>query len=129
MTGGNTGIGYETTLHLALHGAKVYLAARSPSKAADAILKIKSQDSSTQVEYLPLDLASLESVRKAAEQLIQNEEKVDILVCNAAVIAQELCFAENGIEMDFQTNYLGSLVIEYANGRTFLFKSAIVGGY
>jgi NAD(P)-dependent dehydrogenase (short-subunit alcohol dehydrogenase family) len=74
-------------------------------------------------------LSNLESVRNAAEQFIQNEEKVDILVCNAAVITQELCFAENGIEMDFQTNYLGSLVIEYANVRAFLFNEAIAGGY
>lgn len=70
-------------------------------------MKIKSQDSSTQVEYLPIDLSNLESVRKAAEQIIRDEKKVDILVCNAAVVTQELCFADNGVEMDFQINYLG----------------------
>ena len=68
-------------------------------------------------------------MRKAAEQIIQDEEKVDILICNAGVVTEELSFAENGVEMDFQINYLGSLVIEYANDRTFLFKSAVVGGY
>ena len=74
-------------------------------------------------------MSSLDSVRKAAEQIIRDEEKVDILVCNAAVVTQELSFAENGIEMDFQTNYLGSLVIECVDGRTFLFKSVVIGGY
>jgi NAD(P)-dependent dehydrogenase (short-subunit alcohol dehydrogenase family) len=107
VTGGNTGVGYETTLQLALRKAKVYIAARSSTKAADAISKIKSLDPSAQVEYLPLDLANLESVRSAVDKFLREEEKLDILICNGGIIAQEFCLAENGIELTFQTNYLG----------------------
>jgi NAD(P)-dependent dehydrogenase (short-subunit alcohol dehydrogenase family) len=107
VTGGNRGIGYETTLHLALHKAKVYVATRSPPKAADAISKIKAIDPSAEVYFLPLDLSNLESVRNAADRILMDEKKVDILVCNAAVISQEYILEDNGIERDFQINYFG----------------------
>jgi len=90
---------------------------------------MKSQDSSIQVEYLPLDLSNLESVRTAAERVIQDEEKVDILVCNAGVVIQELCFSENRIEMDFQINYLGLFPKGYTDSRTLLFESIVASGY
>jgi len=78
---------------------------------------------------LPLDLSNLESVRTAAERVIRNEAKVDILVCNAGVVAQELSFSENGIEIDFQINYLGLFPKGYADSRTLLFESIVAGGY
>jgi NAD(P)-dependent dehydrogenase (short-subunit alcohol dehydrogenase family) len=107
VTGGNAGIGYETTLHLALHGAKVYLAARSESKATAAIEKIKAINSNAQVEFLPMDLAHLQSVREAAGQILHVEKVIDILVCNAGVITSETKLTDDGIEIDFQVNYLG----------------------
>jgi NAD(P)-dependent dehydrogenase (short-subunit alcohol dehydrogenase family) len=107
VTGGNTGIGYETTLHLALHGAKVYLGARSQSKATAAIEKIKAVNPTAQVEFLSLDLASLHSVREAAEQISQLENVIDIIICNAGLIVPETKMTDDAIEMDFQINYLG----------------------
>ena len=68
---------------------------------------IKSQDSSVQVEFLEIDLASLKSVREAAHKILTRETVVDILVCNAGVVAQQIELTEDGIEMDFQINYLG----------------------
>ncbi len=54
---------------------------------------------------------------------------MDILVCNAGVVAQELSFSENGIEIDFQINYLGLFPKGYADSRTLLFESIVAGGY
>ena len=107
MTGGNTGIGYETVLHLALHGAKVYLATRSAEKAADAIARIKQQRSTADVEFVELDLSRLESVRKAAERLLEKDATINILICNAGTLAQEYALTDDGIETGFQCNYLG----------------------
>ena len=107
MTGGNNGIGYETTLHLALHGAKVYLAARSQSKAMVAIERIKAINPIVQVEFLTLDLAHLQSVHEAAEWILHVEKVIDIIVCNAGIIAPETQLTDDGIELDFQVNYLG----------------------
>ena len=106
MTGGNTGIGYETTLQLALHHAKVYLAARSEEKARVAIDQIKSIDAIAQVEFLQLDLGSLENVGTAVQNFLQREERLDILICNAGVITKDLEFTCDGLERDFQVNHL-----------------------
>jgi retinol dehydrogenase 12 len=128
VTGGNTGIGYETTLHLALAGAKVYLGARSESKAAAAIAEIKSVHRTTQVEFLPIDLSCLDSVREAAEHVLRLENVIDIIVCNAGVIATEMRVAHDGIEMDFQVNYLGIMTSERIDSRSLLLDPTVVGG-
>jgi len=85
----------------------VYLAARSEQKAITAIAKIRSSYSSAQIEFLHLDLESLESVRTTAETFLRNEDKLDILICNAGIIAKDVELTVDGIEMDFQINYLG----------------------
>ncbi|KAJ7928985.1 NAD-P-binding protein [Mycena leptocephala] len=64
VTGGNTGIGYETTKQLLLKNAKVYLAARSPEKAAAAIKRLQEETHKSAI-FLQLDLADLPSVRRA----------------------------------------------------------------
>lgn len=67
---------------LALRGAKVYLAARSEEKAKKAIKSLLADHSSLnslQLVWLPLDLADLESVIRAIEELKRQETKIDIL--------------------------------------------------
>jgi hypothetical protein len=65
VTGGNTGLGYVTVLELARKGAHVIMACRSESKARAAIADILSQlpDSRPVIDFIPLDLQSLASVR------------------------------------------------------------------
>jgi len=66
ITGANSGIGLETAKVLARHGALVVLAGRNPGRTSVAAESIRSDQSGAQVETAELDLASLESVRKAA---------------------------------------------------------------
>lgn len=92
---------------MALHKAKVYVLARSDGKARDAIQRMKHIDSTLQIEYVHLDLSRLESVELAVEQILKVEEKIDILVCNAGVVAIEQEYTIDGVETNFQINYLG----------------------
>ena len=66
VTGGNSGIGYETVRILAKRGAHVVLAARNSIKGNEAINKIVSEFPSANVEIQPLDLADLSSVKNFA---------------------------------------------------------------
>lgn len=84
MTGANTGIGYQTVRELLLKNAMVYLAARSPSKAKEAVTKLK-EDTGKVALFLQLDLADLHSVRKAAQEFLDKEDRLDILFNNAYV--------------------------------------------
>ncbi len=66
VTGGNTGIGKNTCKHLLAHGTKVYLSARSQSKAEQAIHDLQQETGKTAI-VLQMDLADFDSVKKAAE--------------------------------------------------------------
>ncbi|KAK0446074.1 uncharacterized protein EV420DRAFT_1622615 [Desarmillaria tabescens] len=80
VTGGNTGIGYWTVLHLARKGAKVYLAARNESKALDAIKSMTEAGiGSGQVIWLPFDLKDPRLAKKAAEDFLSKEKRLDVL--------------------------------------------------
>jgi NAD(P)-dependent dehydrogenase (short-subunit alcohol dehydrogenase family) len=85
VTGGNTGIGYETVKQLLLKNAKVYLAARSVDKAAAAIKRLEGETKKSAV-FLQLDLADLPSVRRAAESFLAQEARLDILFNNGCEI-------------------------------------------
>jgi NAD(P)-dependent dehydrogenase (short-subunit alcohol dehydrogenase family) len=109
VTGANTGIGKETILQLAKHNpAKLYLAARTESKARDAITSIKSTLSKpVDIEYLPLDLASLKSVREAAERVNASTSRLDILILNAGIMAVPPGKSESGHDIQLGTNHIG----------------------
>jgi NAD(P)-dependent dehydrogenase (short-subunit alcohol dehydrogenase family) len=109
VTGANTGIGKETVLQLAKHNpAKLYLAARTEAKARDAIKSIKSAISKpVDIEYLPLDLASLKSVREAAERVNASTSRLDILILNAGIMAVPPGKSESGHDIQLGTNHIG----------------------
>ncbi|KAJ7714900.1 NAD-P-binding protein [Mycena metata] len=107
VTGGNTGIGYETVKQLLLKNAKVYLAARSSDKAAAAIKRLEAETRKTAI-FLQLDLADLPSVRRAAETFLAQEARLDILFNNGGVMISptEQLTAQNH-DLQFGTNVIG----------------------
>ncbi|KAJ7032199.1 NAD-P-binding protein [Mycena alexandri] len=106
-TGGNTGIGYQTIKQLLLKNATVYLAARSPQKAADAIKRLEGETKKTAI-FLQLDLADLPSVRRAAESYLAVESGLDILFNNGGVMVSPpaMMTAQNH-DLQFDTNVIG----------------------
>ncbi|KAJ7630225.1 NAD(P)-binding protein [Roridomyces roridus] len=107
VTGGNTGIGYETVKQLLLKNAKVYLAARSPGKAATAIQSLEAETKATAI-FLQIDLGDLASVRQAAESFLKLEGRLDILFNNAGVMnCPTDMLTKQGHDLQFGTNVLG----------------------
>jgi NAD(P)-dependent dehydrogenase (short-subunit alcohol dehydrogenase family) len=107
ITGANTGLGYETALALAAHGAHVVLAVRDLDKGKDAISRITAQSPQADVALQELDLTSLESVRSAARQLRADHDRIDLLVNNAGVMYPPKSTTKDGFELQFGTNHLG----------------------
>jgi NAD(P)-dependent dehydrogenase (short-subunit alcohol dehydrogenase family) len=107
ITGANTGLGYETALALAAHGAHVVLAVRNLDKGKDAISRITSQSPQADVALQELDLTSLESTRAAAEQLRADHDRIDLLINNAGVMYTPKSQTKDGFELQFGTNHLG----------------------
>ncbi|KAJ7737828.1 hypothetical protein DFH07DRAFT_93639 [Mycena maculata] len=81
VTGGNTGIGYETVKQLLLKNAKAHLAACSLDKAVAAIKRLKNETAI----FIQVDLADLRSLRKAADTFLTQEARLDILFNNGQV--------------------------------------------
>ncbi|KAI4093903.1 MAG: hypothetical protein LQ339_007585 [Xanthoria mediterranea] len=113
ITGGSDGIGYATTLQLALHGARVYIIARSSEKATQAIANMRQSaaEKSLDIQFLQADLQSLASVIQVAKRFNEKESNLDILINNAGIMAAPYELTEDGYETQWQTNYLSPFLL------------------
>ncbi|MFG2029399.1 oxidoreductase [Streptomyces sp. NPDC048825] len=107
ITGANSGLGFETAQVCAQRGATVVLACRNPDRAADAEARITAKAPTAKVSTLQLDLASLASVRRAAESLRADHPRIDLLINNAGGIRLGHSLTEDGFELTLATNHLG----------------------
>ncbi len=110
VTGGNTGIGRATATALAKDGGRVYIACRSAAAGSAAVTAIKAATGSDSVWLLPLDLASLASVRDCAASFLALDEPLHVLVNNAGVGGQRGLTAD-GFELHFGVNHLGHFAL------------------
>lgn len=110
---GNTGLGKETVLQLAKHHpACIYLAARTESKARDAIASIQSQLSfPVDIRYIALDLASFKSIRAAADTFQSDSDRLDLLILNAGTMGNPPDKTEEGFEVQLGTNHVGHFLL------------------
>ncbi|KAK0725064.1 hypothetical protein B0H67DRAFT_550701 [Lasiosphaeris hirsuta] len=114
ITGGTSGLGAASALALArLSPARIYISGRRPAPADAVIAAIAALPEPTpQVTFLPCDLASLASVRAAADTLLAAEpEGLDILLANAGVAGVAPALTHDGYEIHFGTNHLGHALL------------------
>lgn len=111
VTGSNTGIGYETALDLYKKGAKVYVACRNQEKALKAIQRMKSDGGIGELVYEQLDLASLSSVKAFADNVIQAESNLDLLINNAGIMIPPQSKTEDDFEVQFGVNFVGHFAL------------------
>ncbi|WP_430421549.1 SDR family NAD(P)-dependent oxidoreductase [Phenylobacterium sp.] len=104
VTGVSAGLGVETARALAAHGAQVTGAARDLTKARAVTAGIPG------LELIELDLASLASVRAAADALAAAGKPFDLVIANAGVMATPFGKTADGFETQFGTNHLGHFV-------------------
>ena len=122
VTGANSGVGLVESRELARKGAKVIMACRSAERAGRALNEIRAAVPGAQVEFEPLDLASLASVRDFAARFREREEPLDILINNAGVMAPPRGETADGYELQLGTNHLGhfaltNLLLDRMQGR------------
>ena len=115
VTGGYSGIGYELVTILFRAGGTVYVAGRSEAKAQRCIeeIKVSVHDASTagRLEYLPLQLDDLSTIKASAEAFKAKEFKLDVLWNNAGVAFPPIgSVSKQGHELQMATNCLGPLL-------------------
>lgn len=107
VTGANGGLGLASAKALAGKGAHVVMAARDQDKAARARDEILAEHPSASLEIVELDLGSLASVEAAANEIAAAHDRIDILMCNAGVMATPQATTEDGFDAQFAINVLG----------------------
>jgi NAD(P)-dependent dehydrogenase (short-subunit alcohol dehydrogenase family) len=111
VTGANTGIGFEIASALADCGAQVVLAVRNLDKGKDACARIAAGNPSANLELQRLDLASLASIRTAADELRSAYPNIDVLINNAGVLWTPKSVTADGFETQLGTNHLGHFAL------------------
>lgn len=111
ITGGNRGIGLETVKGLCKANVRVIIACRDGKSAGEAIDKVKEEFPSSKVEFMELDLGSLDSVRKFANSFCSKNLPLHILINNAGIMLPPYGKTEDGFELQFGINHLGHFVL------------------
>ncbi|WP_406826349.1 SDR family NAD(P)-dependent oxidoreductase [Pedobacter sp. KACC 23697] len=101
VTGGNAGIGLETTKILAAAGATVIVPARNIEKAR------KNLEGVSNVEIEAMDLAKPETIDAFAEKFLATGRPLHILINNAGMMWVPLQRDNRGFESQLSTNYFG----------------------
>lgn len=113
ITGANTGLGYETALELALHGAKTILACRNTEKGEAAAKKINDEVAKAKTggkgaaEFQLLDLSDLDQVKEYSTKFVGENTRLDLLILNAGVMMTPYTRTKQDHELQIGTNYFG----------------------
>ena len=110
ITGGNSGIGIVTATELARRGAEVVLACRDSDKTA-AALDVINAEASIPAVNLPVELASLQSIRNLAANFLVRYDRLDVLINNSGLFPLKQHMTDDGFEMQFGVNHLAPFLL------------------
>jgi NAD(P)-dependent dehydrogenase (short-subunit alcohol dehydrogenase family) len=108
ITGANAGIGRATALELGRRGARLVLLGRSEARTQPLLDVLRSAGSPAR--FVSVDLASLASVRRAADEVLGWKEPIHRLILNAG-LAGSRGLTEDGFELAFGVNHLGHYLL------------------
>ncbi|CAF3612667.1 unnamed protein product [Rotaria sp. Silwood1] len=113
ITGCTSGIsiGIETARALATANAHVIITARDMKKGAEVVEDLKKTTGNDKIEVMELDLSSLQSVRDFVNRFRGRNLPINILICNAGVMACPYGKTVDGFETQFGTNHLGHFLL------------------
>lgn len=119
VTGGTSGIGFETARALAAHGADVTIISRTEEKGQKTAQELEKL-TGKKINHGAFELHKFDTVKTFAEEWLQSNDSLDILVNNAGIMTPPFGLNEQGYEMQFATNHLGHFLL------TNLLRSALL---
>lgn len=111
VTGANSGLGYHTSMALAIKGARVIMACRNLEKGEEARQNILLVNPCVEPEVWELDLSDLGSVKAFTERVRRTTSRIDILINNAGLMATPYAKTRDGFELQFGVNHLGHFAL------------------
>ena len=111
ITGGNNGIGFETSLELARRGASLIIGCRNIQNVKS---KIQRFVPNANIDVVRLDLSSIGSIQKFVEEVKSRYDLIDVLINNAGLAGnRENKKSEDGFEVVMATNYFGHALLNH----------------
>jgi NAD(P)-dependent dehydrogenase (short-subunit alcohol dehydrogenase family) len=115
ITGANGGLGFQCAKTILRHGGWNVMIAGRPGEKTDQAVESLRRDApaGSEVRSLPVDFASLESVRELAAQFrALDAPPLDAIVCNAGIQSfRELKYSRDGFETTFAVNHLAHFLL------------------
>ena len=113
VTGATDGLGKRVAFELAATGATVLLHGRRRERLEATLEEAREETGSEKLGSYLADLSSLGEVRALAEQVLTEQDRLDVLVNNAGVIAGERRESGDGYELTFAVNYLAHFLLTH----------------
>ncbi len=111
ITGADGGMGTEITRAVAMAGYHVIMACYNPEKAEPVRQRLIRETGNTDLEILPIDLASMESVAAFAGLVLERAHKIALLMNNAGTLETGLHITVDGMERTVSVNYVGPYLL------------------
>uniref|UniRef100_A0A0N4ZVF2 SDR family NAD(P)-dependent oxidoreductase n=1 Tax=Parastrongyloides trichosuri TaxID=131310 RepID=A0A0N4ZVF2_PARTI len=107
ITGANSGLGFETSRKLYLQGYKIILAVRNEEEGDKAKFRIAGSHDNDQIIVRKCDLCDMNCIKNFGLSLKNDRTLLDVIICNAGIMGHPFEICKNGVEIHFQTNFLG----------------------
>ena len=112
ITGADGCMGSEIAMAVAKEGYRVIMACKNIERAQEKRLWITSESGNDDVEIMPINLASLKTVKAFADEIMKREEPIALLMNNAGMLEQEgRTITEDGLERTVSVNYVGHYLL------------------
>ncbi|GIY29437.1 hypothetical protein CDAR_533851 [Caerostris darwini] len=112
ITGGTTGIGFETAKKLLSFGMNVIIGSNSSAAESEKCLQLlRSLYPKCKVEIWYVDLSSMESVKAFAEKYIHSGLPLHVLINNAGIMFAPYKITEEGLESHMAVNYFSHCLL------------------
>jgi NAD(P)-dependent dehydrogenase (short-subunit alcohol dehydrogenase family) len=113
VTGASSGIGLETARVLARQGATVIMGSRGSGSGAQVADQVAKETGSKTVHFMPVDLSSMNDIRRFATELKSGYSQVDVLINNAGIYVSNYTETADGYELTFALNHLGYFLLTH----------------
>ena len=112
VSGSTSGVGLEAVKRLVRGGAQIVMVCRNPAKARDIRNELLAQYQ-VQVDIVMADFSDLEDVRKAADILLRDYPRMDVLINSAGLHCTTRTITKEGFETVFCVNHLAPFLLTY----------------